>query len=103
MRAVPDGTKRLSDGVIVEASVLARVFGIRLLTLHADVVIAPAETVAAPHRQYGHDGSTAPPLEARSLPSAPSRAVGGGLADAVRLIDEGAASLAATRAARDRR
>ncbi len=97
MLAVPDGTKRLSEGVIVEASVLARLFGIRLLTVHADVVIAPAETMAAPRRPYAPDEPAASPVQARLPPPAPSQAVGSGLADAVRMIDEGAATLAAAR------
>lgn len=103
LTAVPDRKRRLSDGFLVEASILARVLGIRLLTLDATVVLVPAD-VTAP--------SSEPPdlpesRTARSLDSAPARpsglavgqagAVGSGLADAVRSINEGAALLAEAR------
>lgn len=93
--AVPDGTRRLSHGIVVEGKVLARLLGIRLLTLDASVVIAPAE-VGAPGRDVD-DQAVLPPAQRRV--AAPERppVIGGGLADAVRVIDEGAASLAAAR------
>jgi hypothetical protein len=49
VRAVPHrvvesvGDSRLSEGAVVEASVLARVLGIKLLTLEGTVVLTPAE------------------------------------------------------------
>jgi hypothetical protein len=94
--AVPDRNRRLADGVLVDASILARVFGIRLLTLDARVMVLPAD-VATP--------SSAPPGSPRRRASArsstvepgPSGAIGPGLADAVRCINEGAAILAEVR------
>jgi hypothetical protein len=96
LEAVPDRRRRVSDGILVEASVLARLLGLRLLTLDVTLVLVPAE-VSAP----------APPSAARGLPAGasagrygapPARTVpGGGLADAVRSINEGAEQLAEAR------
>ncbi len=63
---------------------VARVLGIRLLTVDATVMLRPAE--AAPR--------AAPPPVRRPRPRV---AVGRSLAEATRQIDEGAALLAATR------
>lgn len=75
-----DRRRRLSDGALVEASILARVLGIRLLTLDATVVVVPADV---------------PPAVSPRARSSP--AVGRGLADAVRSINEGAELLADAR------
>jgi hypothetical protein len=86
--AVPDDGRRLADGVVVEASVVARLFRIRLLAIDASVVIAPADVTARR------------PVAVRSLPRAvPTRShtIGPGLAAAGRIIDEGKACLAASR------
>ena len=95
LTAVPDRRRRPSDGIVVEASILARVLGIRLLTVDATVAIAPADVTApspAPRRSRTRTW-------ARPAGVAPARsgAVGRGLAEAVRSIDEGAAILAETR------
>jgi hypothetical protein len=94
LTAVPDPSKRLSDGVLVEACVRARLMGIPLLKVEATVVLAPA-------------GLTAPTSAPRVLPirsSAQSSRTarrsgvpGQGLAEAVRRIDEGAELLAKAR------
>jgi hypothetical protein len=95
LTAVPGRRRRLSDGVLVEASVLARVLGVRLLTVRATVVLAPADVTAA----SSTDRDPAAPAAARSSDVAPARrrARGHGLAEAVRRIDEGAELLAAAR------
>jgi hypothetical protein len=80
---VADRRRRLSDGALVEATILARVLGMRLLKLDASVVIVPAD-LAAPASDF------------RRSP-ARSHAVGHGLAGAVRSINEGAALLANAR------
>jgi hypothetical protein len=73
---------RLSEGTLVEASVVARVLGIRVLTLDAVVLLSPASP-----------GATAPaPVPRRPLPP-----VRRGLAGAVRSIEEGADLLAEAR------
>jgi hypothetical protein len=95
LTAVPDPGKRLSDGVLVEARIRARLLGLPILKVDATVVLAPA-------------GLTAPTSAARDLPigssSRPSRAAltrsgdsRGGLAEAVRTINEGAELLAEAR------
>jgi hypothetical protein len=81
--AVPDGGRQLSEGLVVEASVVARLFRIRVLAIDASVVISPARVT----------GRT-PGVAARTR----SPTIGAGLAAAERVIDEGAASLAASRA-----
>lgn len=67
--AVPDRRRRLSEGMLVEASIIARVLGAKLLSLEASIVVLPAAPRAAPVAR------------------------GRGLADAVRSLDEGAAIL----------
>jgi hypothetical protein len=90
LTAVPDRRRRLSEGILVEASVLARLLGIRLLKLDATVVLMPADVAArsaAPH---------APPaLEA--LPPTRVYPAGRGLAEAIRHINEGEELLAEAR------
>jgi hypothetical protein len=80
--AIPDGGGRLSEGLVVEASIVARLFRLRVLAVDASLVISPARA------------KSRPPVAARTR----SRAIGGGLAAAERCIDEGAASLTASRA-----
>jgi hypothetical protein len=102
VRVTPDRRSRLSEGGVVEASVRARLLGIRLLTLDASVVIAPAE-VAVPWAR-SNDPSHRSPARSSSLPPARSGAIGGGLAEAVRSVHESAALLAEARNGwRDRR
>jgi pyridoxal biosynthesis lyase PdxS len=91
LAAVPDRRRRPSDGIVVEASILARVLGARLLTLDATVVVAPADVTA--RSSAPRDSQALTP--ARSVGVPPAR--GRGLAEAVRSIDEGAAILAETR------
>jgi hypothetical protein len=94
--AVPDRNRRLADGVLVDASILARVLGIRLLTLDARVTVLPADVKRASPAPID---SRRPRTSARSSAVAPqpSGAIGHGLADAVRAINEGAAILAEAR------
>lgn len=82
--AVPDADRPLSEGLVVEASVVARLFRVRLLAVDASVVISPAHV---------HDQPPDVP------PRMQRRAIGAGLVAAERFIDEGASSLAASRAA----
>jgi hypothetical protein len=85
LTVAPDRRRRLSQGVLVEASILARVLGLRLLTLEATMVLAPADVTTRSTGQRGAAGrpSTAPPPRRSPGP-------GRGLADAVRNLDEGA-------------
>jgi hypothetical protein len=74
---------------------MARLLGIRLLTLDATVVFVPAE-VTAPS-SAPHDSPTRTPARFSGVPPAQSGTVGRGLADAVRSINEGAELLAEAR------
>jgi hypothetical protein len=81
------GAGRPSDGILIEASILARVLGLRLLTLDATITLAPAEVrtrSAVARDRTGH-----PITPRRASPAAPPRAAGGRLAQAVRTIGEG--------------
>jgi hypothetical protein len=72
----PSPGGRLSDGLVVDASIQARLLGLRLLTLNAQITLVPANfaMVRAPQ-----SGTVAQPAE-------PGEAVGS-LADAVRTLD----------------
>jgi hypothetical protein len=83
LNAIPVGDRPLSDGVVVEASVVARLFRIRLLSIDARVVVSPAHVERRPRSR---------------APAVRLRAIGARLAAAERVIDEGAESLAASRA-----
>ena len=73
---------------------LGRVLGVRILTLRATVVLAPADVTA---RSADRDGPSQ--ADARPHRAAPARRRAGGreLAEAVRRIDEGAQLLAEAR------
>lgn len=94
LRAIPDRTARPSDGILIQASVLGRLLGLRILRLEATVVLVPADV----------EGPADAPLRSQPrLPRAPERLParegprGRGLADARRSIDEGAHLLAESR------
>jgi hypothetical protein len=95
LTAIPDRRRRPSDGILVEASILARLLGIRLLTLDATVVLVPADVPAPSAAPRDSPVRTSAPSP--GLPPARSGAVGGRLADAVRTINEGAELLAEAR------
>ena len=86
--AVPDRRRRLSDGLVVEASIVARLFRFRLLAIDVSLVVSPARVAAR-----------SPAVAPRTRPPA----IGGGLAAAERFLDEGSAHLAASRRPRSRR
>jgi hypothetical protein len=75
--ARPDGGRQLADGLLVEASVVARLFRIRLLAIDARLIVTPAQVTAD-----------------ASPPRSPVRATGTRLAAAERLLDEAAATRA---------
>jgi hypothetical protein len=82
-----DLARRSSGPTRVEASILARLLGIRLLRIEASVAVIPA--AVAPARTDLH-GSPVPPPRRAAAP-------GAGLADAIRSIEEGAQLLAEAR------
>lgn len=82
--------RRPSEGLLIEASILARLLGIRLLKLDATVVLTPADVGARP----------APPSDPPALDGRPPPRLypaGRGLAEAVRHINEGEELLAEAR------
>jgi len=96
---MPGRRRHHSDGLVVEASIIARLLRLRLLTLDATVVIVPAEAAA---RSEVRGRAAARPVRsvrsAGALPPGRSQPSGRrGLAEAVRTIEEGAAILAAGR------
>jgi hypothetical protein len=83
---VPDGRRRLADGLVIDAAVVARLLGVRLLRIEAAVGVAPARI----------DPPSAVPPGLRPVPVA--RPIGTGLALARGYLEDGAVSLAASRA-----
>ena len=75
--AVPDDGRPLSEGLLVEASIVARLLRIRVLAIDARLIVAPA------HVQR----RTRTPVTLRTR----GRRIGTGLAAAERMLDEGAA------------
>jgi hypothetical protein len=100
LTATPD-RRRPSDGLVIEASILARLLRLRLLTLDATVVVVSAAVPALSSTPSDVRGRALarPVRSAGALPSGRSQPSGGrrGLAEAVRTIEEGAAILAAVR------
>lgn len=81
----------MSDGVIIEASIIARVLGLKLLRLNADVTLVPARlepTVTVEHRGLRHATSMARPLEQPTVRPEP-----GTLSDAVILLQRASRTL----------
>jgi hypothetical protein len=96
LTAVPDRRRHLADGILVEASILARLLGLRLLTIHATVVLAPAD-VTAPSASAARGSPVRRSMRSSGRP--PGSLVAGrrGLAEAVRTINEAAELLAEAR------
>ena len=96
---MPDGTRQLSDGLIIDAAVVARLLRIRLLTLEASVIVSPAE-IKVPHAgDVPGRGISIQPARPRGRPGR----IGAGLVGAEQAIEEGAATLAASLRARSTR
>ena len=93
--AIPGRRRRLSEGVLVEARIRARLLGIRLLTIDATVVLAPAD-VTAP--SVAADPPQHPSvLRSSGISRNRSAVTGHRLAEAVQSINEGMELLATTR------
>ncbi len=71
----PDATADLSEGVLVETHLLARVAGIRLLRVDGVVALTPARLVASPG-------------DPRAVPLASTLVPGAGLEHAAHLLHE---------------
>jgi hypothetical protein len=97
LRGRPDSSRRPSDGVVAEASIVARLLRLRLLTLDATVVVSPA-VVTEPSQQARPATRPARDVRAPLHGASPTAApIGRRLAQAARIVDESAATLAATR------
>jgi hypothetical protein len=102
---VPDSSKTLSDGLLIETSVLARLFGFKLLTLEGTVVVSPAqlrdlahglpdrEDSAAVSRAHEAPRAAVEPPALVSTAAHPGARLGIGLAAAGRLLHESAGDL----------
>ena len=90
--AIPDGKRQLSSGLVIDASIVARLFRIRLLTLDASVIVSPAE-MKVPHG--GHVPGRGVSIQPAGPRGRPGR-IGAGLAGAAQAIEEGATILAAS-------
>jgi hypothetical protein len=98
LEVAPDRGRRLSDAALVEASVAARLLGMRILTLNATVALVPAEVTVATGAVHARPSreERAAPLPTRPSESSRGRpgSAGHRLSDAVRNLDEGAKLLA---------
>ncbi len=94
LAAAPDHRKTPAQGTLIKGSILARILGIRLLTLDATLVLVPTDVSALPSVATDRLQRTYAP-SSRAAPRA--IAVGPGLDKAVRSIGEGAALLAQSR------
>jgi len=92
LEVAPDRRRRLSDGALVEASLAARLLGMRILTLDATVALVPADVTAA--TPAGQDRAAHAPTRSSGDSRGRPGSVGHRLADAVRNLDEGARLLA---------
>ena len=72
------GEGRLSEGAVVRASVLARLLGIRLLRLEADIALVPASPPRLAVAPFAADGGTADLEVAARLLVQASRTLGSG-------------------------
>jgi hypothetical protein len=92
---IPDSTKRLSEGVVVETSLLARVLGIKLLRVQGMVLISPARLEEsngiAPESSEAEPSSAAESHSAGS--SQPDRVLGTQLRLTAHVLDENADQL----------
>ena len=97
----PDRRRRLSDAALVEASIAARLLGMRILTLDATIALVPADITAATGavRDRPRSEDRAAPAPIRSSRDSRGRpgAARYNLADAVRNLQEGARLLADAR------
>jgi hypothetical protein len=77
--AIPDDGRPLSEGLLVEASIIARLLRLRVLAIDAKLIVTPA------HVQR----RTRTPVTLRAR----DRRIGTGLAAAERMLDEGTAGV----------
>jgi hypothetical protein len=82
----PARTSTLAGGAVVRTSLVARLLGVRLLTVEGTVLLSPVSFSDSPvdSAPTAGAGTTTPPVDARSVPNA----IGARLGPSARLIDE---------------
>jgi hypothetical protein len=102
---IPDSSKNLSDGVVIQASVLGRLLGVKLLTLDATVLVSPAHlesetkqptgpvVASRPHPEHDALKSGARSAGKPSPAGSPNGLVGSRLGLAARLLEESTGDL----------
>jgi hypothetical protein len=98
LEVAPDRRRRLSDAALIEASIAARLLGMRILTLNATIALVPADvttaTPAVQDRGPRQDRVSYVPRRSSGDSRGRSGAAKYNLADAVRNLEEGARLLA---------
>ena len=97
-----NGGARLGDGMNILASVRARLFGLSILELHADVTVSPqarahGAVVEARARESRPSPAALPTRPAVLPPRNGNGPIGSGLEDVRRALDAGAADLVEAR------
>jgi hypothetical protein len=64
---IPDSSKRLSDGLVIETAVVARLLGVKLLTLEGTVLASPAQL-----KEFGARAPSVGPAAASPAASSPA-------------------------------
>jgi hypothetical protein len=93
---IPDSSKRLSEGVVVQTSLLARVLGIKLLTVEGTVLLSPARLQQPENYNAATAASCDLPADIQrdgAGESSPVLPVGSRLGLVARLLDENATQL----------
>ena len=93
LTVAPDGGRQLSEGLVLEASVVARLLRVRVLVIDANLIVAPAQVKDRTRAATDAAGKALAPV----TPPTRTRAIGAGLAAAERYLSEAAASLARSR------
>jgi hypothetical protein len=98
----PNGDARLGDGMNILASIRARLFGLSILELHADVTLTPQARSEGAAVETGLKGSRrmTGPMRNRTTALPPRNGngpIGSGLGDVHRALEAGAADLAEAR------
>jgi hypothetical protein len=93
---IPASSRQLSDGLVIETSVLARLLGIKLLTLEGTVLVSPTRVhglglswdVSTSGPQSDGPETSRPTRDAASSATRPDAPVGARLELSARLLDE---------------
>jgi hypothetical protein len=100
VRVAPD--ERLSGGLVVRASILARLLGIRLLRLDADILLVPARVQEAADVELAGRFESGQPAGIETLVDPVQMNDTRGLRDAQRLLQRAARTLEESPPSRDR-